>query len=138
MEAKLLNPGLMNEPSPYATRETWVQHLHRLMRLPRNAFLRDSMIVSARKMIALIDEHEADPSACRIYDVLTDPVGPADTRERWEQHLRGLMRLPRDLLGRNEMIIRARKMIAVKARQASESSREGKLANADAEKAKTE
>jgi hypothetical protein len=82
------------------------------------------MILSARKMIALIDEHDADPSG-RIYRVLTDPVGPADTRERWEQHLRGLMRLPRDMLCRKGMIIRARKMIAEKARQASESPREG-------------
>jgi hypothetical protein len=137
METKLTHPGFIDEPSPYATRETWVQHLHRLMRLPRTAFLRDSMIVSARKTIASIDEHNADPSASRIYDVLTDPVSPADTRERWEQHLRGLMRLPRDMLCRKGMIIRARKMIAEKARQTAGSSREGKLAKEHAKKAKT-
>jgi len=65
-----------------------------------------------------------------------DPVGPADTREKWEQHLRGLMRLPRDMLGRNEMIVGARKMIAEKARQAADSPREGKPAKEDAKKAK--
>jgi hypothetical protein len=95
------------------------------------------MIRSARETIAEIDRHTADPSTSEIYDVLMDPVGPADTRERWEQHLRGLMRLPRDMLGRNEMIIRARKMIAEKARQAPDSPREGKSAKADSKKAKT-
>ena len=64
-----------------------------------------------------------------------EPVGPADTREKWEQHLRGLMRLPQDMLGRNEMIIDARKMIAEKARQAPDSPREGKSAKEDAKKA---
>ena len=123
-------------PSRYATWETRVQHLHRLMRLPRSTFLRDSMILSARKMIASIDEHDADPSG-RIYAVLTDPVGPADTRERWEQHLRGPMRLPRDMLCRKGMIIHARKMIAEKARQAPDSPGERRLAKADATMVKT-
>jgi hypothetical protein len=99
--------------------------------------LRDQMIRSARETIAEIDRRTADPSTSEIYDVLMDPIGPADTRERWEQHLRGLMRLPRDMLGRNEMIIDARKMIAEKARQAPDSPREATLVKADARKAKT-
>jgi hypothetical protein len=99
--------------------------------------LRDQMIRSARETITEIDRHTADPSTSEIYDVLMEPVGPADTRERWEQHLRGLMRLPRDMLGRNEMIIDARKMIAEKARQAAGSLMEGRRAKADAKKAKT-
>ena len=128
---------LIDRPDGLATRETWVQHLHKLMRLPRNTMLRDQMIRSARETIAEIDRRTADPSTSEIYDVLMDPIGPADTRERWEQHLRGLMRLPRDMLGRNEMIIDARKMIAEKARQAPDSPREGKSAKADSKKAKT-
>ena len=108
MATEPLQIVMIDRPDGRATRETWVQHLHKLMRLPRNTMLRDLMIRSTRETIAEIDRHTADPSRSEIYDVLMDPVGPADTRERWEQHLRGLMRLPRDMLGRKEMIIRAR------------------------------
>src|SRR5437016_5294314 len=123
---------MIDPPDALDTRETWVQHLHDLMGLPRNTMLRDQMIRSARETIAEIDRHTADPSTSEIYDVLMDSVGPADARERWEQHLRGLMRLPRDTPGRNEMIIGARKMIGEKARQASASPRESKLAKESA------
>jgi hypothetical protein len=99
--------------------------------------LRDQMIRSARDMIAEIDRHTADPSTSEMYDALMEPIGPADTRERWEQHLRGLMRLPRNMIGRNEMIIDARKVIAEKARDAREPLREGASAKEDGKKAKT-
>ena len=50
--------------------------------------------------------------------VLTDGITPLDSRERWEEHLRGLMRVPPDFFARGEMIRRARKMIASKPRKA--------------------
>ena len=44
---------LIEEPSPYDTLETWESHLRTVEALPDGAFLKEDMLATAKRRIAL-------------------------------------------------------------------------------------